>query len=58
MSADNQPSMPASSTEGCITEESMAAAKAMIGCYLRPEGPFIQDIIADSIPAGVDHESA
>lgn len=35
--------------EGKITEEAMAAAKAMIGSYLRPEGPFIQDVSIDSI---------
>ena len=35
--------------EGRITEEAVAAAKAMIGTYLRPEGPFIQDVSIDTI---------
>jgi len=35
--------------EGRITEEAMAAAKAMIGSILRPEGPFIQDVTVDTI---------
>src|SRR5688572_29050666 len=35
--------------EGRITEESVAAAREMIGTYLRPEGPFIQDLSLDTI---------
>jgi len=35
--------------EGRITDEAMAAAKAMIGSILRPEGPFIQDVTVDTI---------
>jgi acyl dehydratase len=38
-----------SATEARITAESIAAAKAMVGSYLRPEGPFIQDLTADTI---------
>lgn len=35
--------------EGRITEESLAAARAMIGTYLRPEGPYIQGVTVDTI---------
>ncbi len=35
--------------EGKITDEAIAAAQAMIGSYLRPEGPFIQDVTVDTI---------
>src|SRR5688572_8074146 len=35
--------------EGRITEEALAAAREMIGTYLRPEGPFIQDVTVDTI---------
>ena len=35
--------------EGRITEESLAAARAMIGTYLRPEGPYIQEVGIDTI---------
>jgi len=42
-SLDDRPS------EAHITEESLAAARAMIGTYLRPEGPFVQDVTVDTI---------
>ncbi len=35
--------------EGRITEELLAAARAMIGTYLRPEGPYIQEVGIDTI---------
>lgn len=35
--------------EGRITEESLVAARAMIGAYLRPEGPYIQEVGIDTI---------
>lgn len=35
--------------EGRITEEALAAARSMVGTYLRPEGPFIQDVTVDTI---------
>lgn len=35
--------------QGRITPESIAAAEAMIGTYLRPEGPFLQDVSVDTI---------
>ena len=34
---------------GTITEEALAAAKAMIGVRLRPEGPYVQDATPDTI---------
>ena len=36
-------------TEGKITDEAIAAAKAMIGMRLRPEGPYLQDVTLDTI---------
>ena len=36
-------------TEGIITDEAIASAKAMIGRRLRPEGPYLQDITMDTI---------
>lgn len=35
--------------EGRITDEAVAAAKAMIGLHLRPEGPYLQDATADTL---------
>ncbi len=35
--------------EGRITDEAIAAAKAMIGLQLRPEGPYLQDATADTL---------
>ena len=35
--------------EGHITDDAIAAAQAMVGSYLRPEGPFIQDVTVDTI---------
>ena len=35
--------------QGQITDEAIAAAKAMIGSRLRPEGPYLQDVTLDTI---------
>ena len=35
--------------EGRITDEGIAAARAMIGLQLRPEGPYLQDATADTL---------
>lgn len=35
--------------EARITDEAIAAAQAMVGTILRPEGPFIQDVTVDTI---------
>lgn len=35
--------------EGKITDDTIAAARAMIGVRLRPEGPFLQDATADTM---------
>ena len=35
--------------EGKITDEAIAAAKAMIGLHLRPEGPYLQDATSDTL---------
>ncbi len=35
--------------EGKITEEAIAAARQMIGVYLRPEGPYLQDASPDTL---------
>ena len=35
--------------QGLITDEAIAAAKAMIGLRLRPEGPYLQDVTLDTI---------
>ena len=32
-----------------ITDEAIAAARAMIGLHLRPEGPYLQDATADTL---------
>jgi acyl dehydratase len=49
MQSTTEKTVDTSATEGRITEEAMAAAKGMVGSYLRPEGPFVQDLTADSI---------
>ena len=49
MSNEDQSVTENGPAEARITEESMAAARAMIGSYLRPEGPFIQELTFDSI---------
>src|ERR1700686_4567286 len=46
---ENQLAMDTRPPEGRITEESLAAAKEMIGTYLPPESPFIQDVTVDTI---------
>lgn len=35
--------------EGRITDEAIAAARAMIGVQLRPEGPYLQDATPDTL---------
>ena len=35
--------------EGIITDEAVAAARAMIGLHLRPEGPYLQDATSDTL---------
>lgn len=35
--------------EGKITDEGVAAARAMIGLQLRPEGPYLQDATTDTL---------
>ncbi|GAC1653080.1 MAG: MaoC family dehydratase N-terminal domain-containing protein [Candidatus Dormibacteraceae bacterium] len=35
--------------EGQITDEAVAAARAMIGQILRPEGPYLQDVTPDTL---------
>ena len=49
ISTDKTVGVQGGPAEARITEESMAAARAMIGTILRPEGPFIQDITPDTI---------
>lgn len=34
--------------EGKITDEAVAAARDMVGLQLRPEGPYLQDVTADT----------
>ncbi|MDB5922806.1 MAG: hypothetical protein JWN13_1742 [Betaproteobacteria bacterium] len=48
-SIDEATSMRDAPTEGKITDEAIAAAKAMIGMRLRPEGPYLQDVTVDTI---------
>lgn len=49
MTTDNSSKATESSSEGRITDESLARARAMIGVRLRPEGPFLQDATQDTI---------
>ena len=50
MSEQNSiPKMDSRPPEARITDESIAAAKEMVGTILRPEGPFIQDVTVDTI---------
>lgn len=39
----------AAPAEGRITDESFAQARKMIGVYLRPEGPYLQDATPDTL---------
>ena len=48
-SIDKTSKMQDAPTEGNITDEAIAAAKAMIGMRLRPEGPYLQDVTIDTI---------
>lgn len=41
--------MTGAPAQGMITQEAIDAAKAMIGLRLRPEGPYVQDVTADTI---------
>jgi acyl dehydratase len=46
---DQTTAMKDAPTQGIITDEAIAAAKAMIGRRLRPEGPYLQDVTLDTI---------
>ena len=46
---DEASRMKEAPTEGKITDAAVAAAKAMIGMRLRPEGPYLQDVTIDTI---------
>jgi len=48
-SIDEATTMRDAPTEGKITDGAIAAAKAMIGLRLRPEGPYLQDVTPDTI---------
>lgn len=48
-SIDEATAMRDAPRQGIITDETIAAAKAMIGLRLRPEGPYLQDVTADTI---------
>lgn len=48
-SIDEATKMRDAPRQGVITDETIAAAKAMIGLRLRPEGPYLQDVTADTI---------
>lgn len=48
-SMDEAKTMKHAPTEGKITDEAIANAKAMIGMRLRPEGPYLQDVTLDTI---------
>ena len=48
-SIDAATTMRDAPTQGKITDEAIAAAKAMIGMRLRPEGPYLQDVTIDTI---------
>jgi acyl dehydratase len=48
-SIDEADKMKAAPAEGKITDEAIAAAKAMIGMRLRPEGPYMQDVTPDTL---------
>ncbi|MBI1990990.1 MAG: hypothetical protein HYS65_14980, partial [Betaproteobacteria bacterium] len=48
-SIDAATTMRDAPTQGKITDEVIAAAKAMIGMRLRPEGPYLQDVTIDTI---------
>jgi acyl dehydratase len=45
----NDKRMDAAPAEGKITDESIAAARQMIGMQLRPEGPYLQDATQDTL---------
>lgn len=48
-SVDEAAQMRDAPVQGKITDEAIAAAKAMIGLRLRPEGPYLQDVTVDTI---------
>ncbi len=48
-SMDEAKTMKHAPTEGKITDEAIANAKAMTGMRLRPEGPYLQDVTLDTI---------
>jgi acyl dehydratase len=43
------PEVGSAPAEGRITDQAIADAKAMIGLYLRPEGPYLQDATPDTL---------
>lgn len=47
--ADDADKMKGTPAEGKITDEAVAAAKAMVGMRLRPEGPYLQDVTPDTL---------
>ena len=49
MTSTDKATMRDKPTQGKITDEAIAAAKAMIGLRLRPEGPYLQDVTIDTI---------
>jgi acyl dehydratase len=44
-----QPTMEAAPAETRITDEAIAQARELIGVYLRPEGPYLQDATIDTL---------
>ena len=49
MGSTDEATMRDAPTQGKITDEAIAAAKAMVGLRLRPEGPYLQDVTIDTI---------
>jgi len=49
MSTTTERPLASKPAEGKVTDEAVAAARAMIGVRLRPEGPFLQDATPDTM---------
>ena len=49
MGSTDEATMRDAPTQGKITDQAIAAAKAMVGLRLRPEGPYLQDVTIDTI---------
>lgn len=45
----SEPEMDAAPAEAQITDEAIEQARQMIGVYLRPEGPYLQDATIDTL---------